>query len=121
MARMNDDAQWIMMMAFIICVAIFFLALVINESTLVGQTTAEGVLDFSKSDIQDLRSEVLRIREVGYTGIGYNMLQKDSVKEDIKIIAIQRKNALLQYSIDNDLVTDIHYDNGVTQYNERYY
>jgi hypothetical protein len=121
MAKLNDDAQWIMLMAFIICVALFFLALIINESTLVGQTTAEGVLEFPKSDIQDLRNEIFRIREVGYINVLYNDPKKEDIKKDIQIIAIQRKGALVDYSIDPNLVTDIHYNNGVTQYNERYF
>ena len=54
MARMNDDGQWIVLMGFIVAISLFFLAIVISESTLVGQTTSESVLDFSKADIQDL-------------------------------------------------------------------
>lgn len=121
MEKLNDDAQWIIMMALIICVALFFLALIINESTLVGQTTAEAVLEFPKSDIQDLRNEIFRIREVGYIQSPYDDLQKIDIKSDIQIIAIQRKGALVDYSIDPNLVTDIHYNNGVTQYYETYY
>ena len=58
MERLNDDAQWIVLMGFVISIAIFFLAILLNQSVLVGQTTAESVLEFPKSDIQDLRSEV---------------------------------------------------------------
>lgn len=119
MARLNEDGQWIILMAFIICIALFFLALIINESTLVGQTTAEGVLDFSKSDIRDLRSEVLRIRDVGYSHELYDDQNKSNIKEDIETIGIQRKSSLMQYSInDTTFVTTIHFNNGVTQYDE---
>ena len=58
MERLNDDGQWIVLMGFVISIAIFFLAILLNQSVLVGQTTAESVLEFPKSDIQDLRSEV---------------------------------------------------------------
>jgi len=123
MARLNDDAQWIMLMAFIICIALFFLALIINESTLVGQTTAEGVLDFSKSDIQDLRSEILRIKDVEYTHGPYDPLTingtRNATIQDIETIGIQRKSSLMQYSIDDTtFITTIHFNNGVTQYDE---
>jgi hypothetical protein len=119
MARLNEDGQWIIMMAFIICVALFFLALVINESTLVGQTTAEGVLEFSKSDIQDLRSEIVRIRDVGYSHGLYDDSNKNDVMKDIEMIGVQRKNSVIKYTIDPNLVTNIHFNNGVTLYDER--
>src|SRR5512137_2762474 len=41
MAGMKDDGQWIIMMGFLVSLGIFFLAIVISQSTLVGQTTAE--------------------------------------------------------------------------------
>lgn len=55
MAGLNNDAQWIVIIAFIISVGIFFLGILINQSVLVGQTTAEAVNEFPKTDIQDLR------------------------------------------------------------------
>ena len=58
MERLNDEGQWIVLMGFVISIAIFFLAILLNQSVLVGQTTAESVLEFPKSDIQDLRNEV---------------------------------------------------------------
>jgi hypothetical protein len=121
MARLNDDGQWIIMMAFIICTAIFFLALVINESTLVGQTTAEGVLEFSKSDIQDLRNEGLRIEQVNCQGGTCNSVAMNDSINDIEALSIQRKNSIVQLSIvpSNGYSTmKIHYNNGVTTYDE---
>ena len=55
MARLNDDAQWIILMGFLISFSLFFLAIVINQSTVVGQTTAESVIEFPKNDIRDVR------------------------------------------------------------------
>ena len=52
MARLNEDAQWIVLMGFIVSFSLFFLAIVLNQSIVVGQTTAESVLDFPKNDIQ---------------------------------------------------------------------
>ena len=55
MARLNDDAQWIILMGFLVSFSFFFLAMVINQSTVVGQTTAESVIEFPKNDIRDVR------------------------------------------------------------------
>ena len=59
MARMSDDAQWIILMGFIVSFSLFFLATVIDQSTLVGQTTAENVQDFGKNDIRDVRAVII--------------------------------------------------------------
>jgi hypothetical protein len=55
MARLNDEAQWIVLMGFLVSFSLFFLALIINQSTVVGQTTAESVIEFPKNDIRDVR------------------------------------------------------------------
>lgn len=116
MARLNEDGQWIIMMAFIICIIIFFLALIVNESILVGQTTAEGVLEFSKSDIQDLKSVGFRIVEVHCPG-GICDDQKVSRSVwDIENISMQRKNSFVRINISYPNIY-IHYNNGVTIYN----
>ena len=85
MARLNDEGQWIVMMAFIICVSLFFLAIVVNESTLVGQTTAESVLDFSKSDIQELKMDMYR---------DPGNFTKPVLTQDIRNLSFNRKNAI---------------------------
>ena len=59
MARLNDDAQWIVLMGFLVSFGFFFLALVINQSTVVGQTTAESVIEFPKNDIRDMRAVII--------------------------------------------------------------
>ena len=59
MAGLNDDAQWIVLMGFVVSFSLFFLAMILNQSTLVGQTTAESVLDFPKNDIRDVRSVII--------------------------------------------------------------
>jgi len=125
MARLNEDGQWIMLMALIICIGLFLLAILANQSTLVGKTTAEAVLDFPKSDVQDFRNEVLRIREIiaGLDPAVANSYIDDS-SQDLKSIAIERKSALVYFSIDitdPTLVTTLHFNNGVTEYHETYY
>ena len=58
MARLNEEGQWIVLMGLLVAVALFILALSVNQSALVVQTTAEGVLEFPKNDIRDLREAV---------------------------------------------------------------
>lgn len=114
MARLNEDGQWIVMMGFIVSIIIFILAVIVAESVLVGKTTSESVLEFPKTDIQDLRNELLRLRWNGF---------QDKYKEDISAISQERKNAVIKYS--TSATSDaryliIHYNNGITTYNEIY-
>ncbi len=114
MAGLSDDAQWIVMMGFIISFSFFFLAMIINQSTVVGQTTAESVLDFPKNDIRDVRSAIINSSEIGDPGYVHN---------DIVYLAQFRKNAIVNYTCNPMGCTEpytisIHYNNGVTAYNE---
>jgi hypothetical protein len=115
-ARLNDDAQWIILMGFLISFSFFFLALVINQSTVVGQTTAESVIDFPKNDIRDIRSVIMG---------SANITNFNVVTSDITVISMTRKNAVVNYTsphldINNHTVINIHYNNGVTEYNENW-
>ena len=123
MARLNDDAQWIVLMGFLVSFSFFFLAYVLSQSTVVGQTTAESVLEFPKSDIQDYRYTVSRFMD---SGMGGDVLQ------DLSTLSLNRRNAVISSSImcwDQPLLSPwdpactqkkvrIFYDNGVTSYNE---
>ena len=113
MERLNDDAQWIILMGFIVSFSFFFLALVINQSTIVGQTTAESVIEFPKNDIRDVRDAIGKSMKLSSGS--------EDVRSDIRIISMSRKSALVNYT--NTTTTDpsiiwIHYNNGVTEYNE---
>ncbi|HDS62936.1 MAG TPA: hypothetical protein ENN52_02170 [Methanofollis liminatans] len=121
MEKLDDEGQWIVMMGFIVAVSIFFLALVINQATLVGQTTAEGVLEFPKSEIRDLQSEVYSIV---LSGDG----DSTTLKKDIRALELARNNALVNYSAVPEIKsgttynkTTIHFNNGVTAYDETVY
>jgi hypothetical protein len=105
-ARLNDDAQWIILMGFLVSFSFFFLAIVINQSTVVGQTTAESVIEFSKNDIRDVRDLIIRNTTVSNSTI---------INDDITAISLVRKNAVIKYSFNDNI---IHYNNGVTEYNE---
>jgi hypothetical protein len=118
MARLNDDAQWIILMGFLISFSFFFLAIIINQSTVVGQTTAESVIEFPKNDIRDI-TEVITFN----TTISNSTV----VNSDITAIALSRKNAIVKYSVilpqtpqDTHSYALIHYNNGVTEYNENW-
>lgn len=119
MARLNDDAQWIVLMGFIVSFSFFFLALVINQSTVVGQTTAESVIEFPKNDIRDVREVIRQNLDTDSTAE-----QKLYAEDDIQIISMNRKGAVVDYdyftSADGVTFIQIHYNNGVTEYNENW-
>ena len=128
MAGLNDDAQWIVLMGFVVSFSLFFLAMLLNQSTLVGQTTAEGVLDFPKNDIRDVK-EVITESAVLYTTKDSSKkitdAQYTTLQEDIQKISLSRKEAVVTYSLvttptstDSHTRISIHYNNGVTEYNE---
>ena len=124
MACMNEDGQWIVLMGLLVAVGLFFLALVINQSVIVGQTTAEGVIEFPKNDIRDLREAIF-----DYTqkfGGNPNL----DVQKDIIAISLERKNAVVSFTVDPEKTeisghqyrkVEIHYNNGVTDYDETAY
>jgi hypothetical protein len=93
----------------------FFLAMVINQSTIVGQTTAESVIEFPKNDIRDVRGVIICSVNVTNPGV---------VRSDITVISLSRKNAVVYYSSpqikDNHTVINIHYNNGLTEFNENW-
>jgi hypothetical protein len=115
MEGLNDNAQWIILMGFVVSFSFFFLAMLLNQSTLVGQTTAESVLEFPKNDIRDVRSVIIQSASVPDFEI---------VQDDITNISISRKGAVVEYSVTLPTQFDphtyilIHYNNGVTAYNE---
>ena len=115
MAGLNEDAQWIVLMGFVVSFSLFFLAMILNQSTVVGQTTAESVLDFPKDDIRDVRAEI--INSVYYEGVDNQV-----INNDIVTIALARKGAIVNYTPiynqGNYTYINIHYNNGVTVYNE---
>jgi hypothetical protein len=116
-ARLNDDAQWIILMGFLVSFSFFFLALVINQSTVVGQTTAESVIEFPKNDIRDVRGVII-------SSTDFPSSDETRMRSDITAIAMSRKNAVVTFSspleINNHTVMNIHYNNGVTEFNENW-
>ncbi len=127
MEKLNDEGQWIILIAFLVSVAIFFLALVLNQSTVIGQTTAEGVLEFPKNDVQDLRSEIFDIEDAWDSTITGD--EQANIIEDIVTLSLHRKNAIADFQIGplynisgkNYNLVKIHYNNGVTVFDETMY
>lgn len=123
MARLSEDGQWIVMMGFIVSITIFILAIIVGESALVGKTTSESVLEFSKTDIQDLRTEIMTLKE---RGIFYdNLPDKASILEDISTLSLQRRTTVVNITNWTNEIQRIHYiyihfNNGITNYNEVY-
>ncbi len=124
MEGLNAEGQWIVMMGFLVSLGIFFLAVIISQSTLVGQTTAEGVLEFPKNDIQDLRHDIMEVAawenvhcpQTGCTAI------RGNISREIQQISLYRKSAIVSYTLDPPACSralTIHYDNGVTVYDEQ--
>jgi hypothetical protein len=126
----KEEGQWIVLMGFLVSIGIFFLALILNQSTIVGQTTAEGVLEFPKNDIQDVRTQVLDLTLNYSAWVNPGPVIPDlqapgyhrGMMEDIENLSLQRKSAFVKYSIGPWSMADrhvmIHYQNGVFEYNE---
>ena len=123
MEDLNTEGQWIIMMGFLVSLGIFFLAIIISQSTMVGQTTAEGVLEFPKNDIQDLRHDILEVVNFERTNCpGGCPTVMNNISREIQQISLYRKSAIVNYTLSSwdcakrDVA--IHYNNGVTAYDE---
>ena len=120
MARLNDDAQWIVLMGFVVSFSLFFLAIVINQSTVVGQTTAESVSEFPKDDIRGVREVIIQWSVLDDTNPFNN---RTGVQNDIRTLSLARQNSIIDFSsttLGSRTYIDIHYNNGVTAYDETY-
>jgi hypothetical protein len=118
MAGLKDDAQWIVLMGFVVSFSLFFIAIVLNQSTVVGQTTAEAVSEFPKNDIRGVREVIIQSAYMDDIPPFYN---KTSVAKEIQTISLSRQNAVVIFSNTTSngyTYGEIHYNNGVMAYNE---
>jgi hypothetical protein len=100
------------MLGFIISIILIFLALIVNQSALVGKTTAEGVLEFPKPDIQDARAQIM---EYYWNGT----LNQSNLQYGLLNLSLERKNAIIWYEYHQDEgYIYMHYNDGSTEYNE---
>ncbi len=123
MAGLKDDAQWIVLMGFVVSFSLFFIAIVLNQSTVIGQTTAEAVLEFPKNDIRGVRDVIIQSEFLKVNNIR-DVNNISNVQNDIRTLSLSRQNSVVNISstqptISNPYTTvDIHYNNGVMIYNE---
>ena len=128
MEALNEDGQWIVMMGFIVAIGMFILAIIISQAPLVGQTTAESVMEFPKNEVQDVRGKL-----VSMTGTSPSYTLQKRFRGDMALLSMSRNNAIVTYSIDggnwsstgtyDDILyiyhdINIHYNNGITDYSE---
>jgi len=128
MARLNDDGQWIVLMGFLISLAFFFLAILLNQSVVVGQTTAEGVLEFPKNDIRDFHNEVVRVSQANVGN--FTDPRSQGILADFQNLSMNRKGAVTSFNTSSaqpgfytakTYRINLHYSNGVSVYNETAY
>ena len=81
METLNDEGQWIVMMGFIVAIGMFMLAIIISQAPLVGQTTAESVMEFPKNEVQDLRGKLI---SMGSTLPEISQTTPDSDQENLQ-------------------------------------
>lgn len=123
MARlMNDTAQWIVLMGFIVSFSLFFLAVILNQSTVVGQTTAEAVSEFPKEDIRGVRNVIIQSMFMDDYPVSL-FSNKTHVQREIENLSMTRQNAVVFFDDRVDPTGAfhyyfIHYNNGVSAYNE---
>jgi len=139
MEALNDDGQWIVMMGFLVAIGMFVLAIVVSQAPLVGQTTAESVIEFPKNEIQDIRGKLVSMGSSlpAITPDNKRRDLQDRFRGDIALLSMSRNNAIANYGIDphnngnywygngtyGDIFytyhqIDIHYNNGITEYTE---
>ncbi|MBT8508907.1 hypothetical protein AZH53_10875 [Methanomicrobiaceae archaeon CYW5] len=129
MESLDDEGQWIVLMGVVVATGMFILAIIINQAPMVGQSTAEAVLEFPKNEIQDIRYHLAPIAQLDANTTG--LIDKENkMRADMQALSMARNNAVMDFDIDRntgfeDLFyqynrLDIHYNNGVTTYDEEY-
>ena len=138
MEALNDDGQWIVMMGFVVAIGMFILAIIVSQAPLVGQTTAESVIEFPKNSIQDIRGKLVSMGSTlpGISSQSDREDLQDRFRGDIALLSMSRNSAVADYGIDpgdgvywNNSGTfgdifytyhqvNIHYNNGITEYSE---
>ena len=101
-------------MGFIVAISLFFLATIVNESTLVGQTTSESVLDFSKADIQNINLKTQDLAMYPFTTP--DITTYPQIKTDIEGLYSVRKGVIINITTPGSNVT-LHYNDGITRFN----
>ena len=92
MAGLDENGQWIVLMGFMVSVCILAFAILLAQASSVGQITGEEGLLFPKDQIRDVRAFVCSLPPEG--------LDDAAIREDIRVLALSRWNAVVDYSAD---------------------
>lgn len=110
MAGMNDSGQWLVILGFIVSISLLVLGIIANNSMLVGQTNAESILDFPKSEILGTQHAVIQNLTLENNNPEYF--------EHLHAIALNRMNTIIGVTYDPSYVT-IHFNDGMVEYNSK--
>ncbi len=115
MAGMKDSGQWLIILGFIVSVSLLMLAIVANNSMLVGQTSAESILDFPKSEILSTQHAIVQHSQL-YRDSDYVETINQTYIDKLDSIAMNRINMVVGVDPDPSSIT-IHMNNGLIAYN----
>ena len=120
----DDNAEWILLMGFVVSFGIIFLAILLNLSAAAGQTPSESVTEFPKSQIRDIQTEL------SDASVKSESESEFEAKLDaIRKLALARDSAVVEANLTYGRYADadydyaeltVHYNNGVTEYDGTY-
>jgi hypothetical protein len=109
---MSEITVGIVMLGFIISIILIFLALIVNQSALVGKTTAESVLEFSNLIFKNARAEILEYYWKG-------TINQSDLRSNMLNMSLERKSSIVLYNYNQtENIIYIHYNDGYTEYDE---
>lgn len=120
----DDNAEWILLMGFIVSFGIIFLAILLNLSAAAGHTPSESVTEFPKSQIRDVRAELADATVKSESESDF-----EAKLEAIRKLALARDSAVVEANLTYGRYADadydyaeltVHYNNGVTEYDGTY-
>ena len=120
----DDNAEWILLMGFIVSFGIIFLAILLNLSAAAGQTPSESVTEFPKSQIRDIQTELSDAAIKSESESDF-----EAKLDAIRKLALARDSAVVEANLTYGGYADtgyvyaeltVHYNNGVTEYDGTY-
>ena len=120
----DDNAEWILLMGFVVSLGIIFLAILLNLSAAAGQTPSESVTVFPKSQIRDIQTELSDAAVKSESESDF-----DAKLDAIRKLALARDSAVVEAHLTCGIDADaeyvyaeltVHYNNGVTEYDGTY-
>ena len=122
--KTDDNAEWILLMGFIVSFGIIFLAILLNLSAAAGHTPSESVTEFPKSQIRDIQTELTDAAVKSESESDFEA-KLDAVRK----LALARDSAVVEANLTYGRYADadydyaeltVHYNNGVTEYDGTY-